>query len=115
MVGPVRTPPPSAFVLSFGALLLGCPSSSPSPSSSSATSGEAPAQPEQDRPGPWMSAALPPLGPSASASAGAPTREIVGAAHILVAYKGALGAPKTITRTKEAAKTRAEEALAKLK
>jgi hypothetical protein len=85
------------------ALLLGCPQSTPSPAGT--TSGEA-APP--DLPGPWMSAAAP-------ASADAPVREIVGAAHILVSYKGALGAPKTILRSKEAAKKRAEEALAKLK
>jgi peptidyl-prolyl cis-trans isomerase NIMA-interacting 1 len=42
-------------------------------------------------------------------------REIVGAAHILVAYKGAELAPKTVTRSKGDAKKRAEEVLAKLK
>lgn len=46
----------------------------------------------------------------------APTeRQIAGAAHILIAYKGAERAPKTITRSKEEAKKRAQEALNKLK
>ncbi len=38
-------------------------------------------------------------------------REIAGAAHILVAYKGAENAPKTVTRSKQDAKKRADEAL----
>jgi peptidyl-prolyl cis-trans isomerase D len=38
----------------------------------------------------------------------------VGAAHILVAYKGALGAAKTVTRAKADAKKRADEAHEKL-
>ena len=39
----------------------------------------------------------------------------VGASHFLVQYKGSLRAPATITRTKEEAKKRAEEGLAKAK
>lgn len=39
----------------------------------------------------------------------------MGAAHILVAYKGAELAPKEVTRSKAEAKKRAEEVLAKLK
>lgn len=42
-------------------------------------------------------------------------REVAGAAHILVAYKGAENAPKTITRTKDDARKRADEALKQLK
>jgi hypothetical protein len=42
-------------------------------------------------------------------------REIAGAMHILIAYKGAENAPKTITRTKEDARKRAETALNELK
>ncbi|NUQ79865.1 MAG: peptidyl-prolyl cis-trans isomerase, partial [Polyangiaceae bacterium] len=42
-------------------------------------------------------------------------REIAGAAHILIAYKGAELAPKGVTRSKEEAKKRAEEVFAKLK
>lgn len=39
----------------------------------------------------------------------------VAAQHVLVAYKGAKGAPKTITRSKADAKKRAEEVAAKAK
>lgn len=42
-------------------------------------------------------------------------REMFGAKHLLVMYKGSLRAPPTIERTQEEAKKRAEEALAKAK
>ena len=57
--------------------------------------------------------------PSATATSSATTEPIasrpdsVAAQHVLVAYKGAKGAEKTITRTKAQAKTRAEEVRAK--
>ena len=41
--------------------------------------------------------------------------EQIGAQHLLVMYKGGMRAPANVTRTKEEAKTRAEEALAKIK
>src|SRR6478752_5162325 len=50
---------------------------------------------------------------AAAAEASAPST--VGASHFLVQYKGSLRAPATITRTKEEAKKRAEEGLAKAK
>jgi len=59
-----------------------------------------------------VSDAVPP-GPVASAAK--PEREIAGAAHILIAYKGAERASKTVTRSKDDAKKRAAEVLAKVK
>jgi NIMA-interacting peptidyl-prolyl cis-trans isomerase 1 len=49
--------------------------------------------------------------PAAATVAATPTA--VEASHFLVQYKGALRAPESITRTKEEAKKRAEEGLAK--
>ena len=44
-----------------------------------------------------------------------PAGEWITAQHVLISYKGAKGAPLAVTRTKEQAKARAEEALAKVK
>jgi parvulin-like peptidyl-prolyl isomerase len=53
--------------------------------------------------------------PSAPGAPGAADQERVSASHLLVSYKGALRAAPTISRTKEEAKKRAQEALAKAK
>lgn len=52
---------------------------------------------------------------AASASAPKPPPDAVAAQHVLVAYKGAKGAAKTITRSKADAKKRAEEVAAEAK
>jgi parvulin-like peptidyl-prolyl isomerase len=44
-----------------------------------------------------------------------PAGEWITAQHILISYKGAKGAPLAVTRTKEQARARADEALAKVK
>jgi hypothetical protein len=44
-----------------------------------------------------------------------PPKEMFGAKHLLVMYKGSMRAPENITRTKDEAKARAEEALKKAK
>lgn len=55
--------------------------------------------------------------PAATAQALAPATppEAIIAQHVLVTYRGAKRAPKTVTRTKAAAKARAAEALGKIK
>jgi parvulin-like peptidyl-prolyl isomerase len=80
---------------------------------------EEPAQPAS-KPAPSAAAAARPLAkPLASARAAAAMdpadAETVEASHLLVAYQGSRRAAPTITRTKEEAKKRAEEALAKAK
>ncbi|HEY2368598.1 MAG TPA: peptidylprolyl isomerase [Polyangiaceae bacterium] len=44
-----------------------------------------------------------------------PAGDWITAQHILISYKGAKGAPLAVTRTKEQARARADEALAKVK
>jgi hypothetical protein len=104
---PLRTSSRLALALLFALPLAGCGENHPpAPAASAAASVvAAPAAAEAA-----ISAA--PAAPSASAAE--PVREIAGAAQILVAYKGAELAPPTVTRTKEAAKKLAAEALAKI-
>lgn len=112
--------------LLLGALLslatVGCPTSAPAPTeAASASPSIAPAplnRPLTDGPltgdGPRVDDAPRPAGSEASAPSADAPLTVVGAAHILVAYKGALGAAKTVSRTKAEAKKRAEEAHEKL-
>ncbi|MEP7121528.1 MAG: peptidylprolyl isomerase [Byssovorax sp.] len=95
-----------ALIAIFALPLAGCPASPP-PDPPPADSAPVPAptnRPLVDGP----RASIEPT-PAAAPSADAPLT-VVGAAHILVAYKGALGAAKTVTRTKADAKKRADEA-----
>lgn len=62
---------------------------------------------------PAASSAAPASSPAPSAAEAAPT--VIAAQHILVAYKGAKGAPKNVTRSKADAKKRAEEVLERIK
>ena len=56
-----------------------------------------------------------PLQAAAPGASGVADQERISASHLLVQYKGSMRAAPTITRTKEEAKARAEEALAKAK
>lgn len=110
-----------AIALVCAGVVTGCPSgnssnNAPSPTDPTPTTSAAPSPMLE-----WSSATT---AASSSASAvqvtpppvpEAPQREIAGAAHILVIYKGAEGAPKTITRSKDDARKRAVQALTELK
>ena len=52
-------------------------------------------------------------GPKSSATVGTPEPEVIAASHILVQYRGANRAGVMVTRSKEAARARAEDALAR--
>lgn len=110
---------PLVAILSL--LATGCPASPPAPTeapSAAPSAAESPANgplavgPLAD--GPRIGDGPRPAGSEASAPAVEAPPTVVGAAHILVAYKGALGAAKTVSRTKADAKKRAEEAREKL-
>ncbi len=90
------------------------PAPPPAPSTTTTTAAAAPVEPSPS--------SLSPLSPGATADrpmqpaqAAEAEPEIIAAQHLLVAYKGAKGAAKTITRSKADAKKRAEEAAAKAK
>jgi hypothetical protein len=90
---------------------LGCQEQpAPSPSTSAAAK---PAQSAAPSAAPAALAPPPPASVTAAPSEAPP--ESISAQHILVAYRGAKGAPKTVTRSKPDAKKRAEEVLAKAK
>lgn len=96
----------SVVILAAALLLLACdekkaaaPSVAPPPSPSAAASSDTP---------PAATAAS-----TSTAAKAAPTA--VAAQHVLVAYKGAKGAPKGVTRSKADATKRAEEVASKAK
>lgn len=76
-----------------------------------------PAPPPATSSAPAPSASEAPAATASAAPSAAPTAEptAVSAQHVLVAFKGAEGAPKTVSRTKAEAKKRAEEVLEKAK
>jgi hypothetical protein len=96
------------LAISLPALVAACdpPKDAPPPAPSAMFTSEVTAG---RGPGP-----MPVVVPTASAAPTAPEREVAGAAHVLVAYKGAENAPKTVARSKADAKKRAEEAHKKL-
>jgi peptidyl-prolyl cis-trans isomerase NIMA-interacting 1 len=98
----------SSVTLGITALCAaGCPAAPPTPSERAPASATIPhAAPSS------VGSLTPPIDTGAPVADAAPT--VVGAAHILVAYKGALGAAPTIVRSKADAKKRAGEAHEKL-
>lgn len=94
----------ASSVVLFALQLVGCDGNKAPPPAASATAAPSASAPASAA-APASSAATPVL----------PEREIAGAAQILVTWKGADLAPKTVTRTKEAARKIAEEAAAKIK
>lgn len=94
----------ASSVVLFALGLVGCDGNKAAPPAASATAAPSASAPASAA-APASSAAAPVL----------PEREIAGAAQILVTWKGADLAPKTVTRTKEAARKIAEEAAAKIK
>jgi parvulin-like peptidyl-prolyl isomerase len=97
----------------LGVALLGCDAHPDKAAAATSTSAADPAASAPPAPSAPPSAASS-TAPSAAASAGAPPDTVI-AQHILVAYAGAKRAPKGIARSKADAKTRAAEALAKVK
>jgi peptidyl-prolyl cis-trans isomerase NIMA-interacting 1 len=108
----MRRAPLLVLITALTAPLAGCDSppaptsSDPAGASASATGAPAPAPIKGDRI--VASSVEQPVTPPPEAPP-----EVVAAQHVLVAYKGAKGAPPKIARTKADAKKRAEEALAK--
>lgn len=114
-VASMRTSSRLALFCALTTIVFGC-ESRPDPSTTTTTASATTASPAAP-------SGLSPLSPSAMAdkpmqvptAPAAETPTIIAAQHLLVAYKGAKSAPKTITRSKADAKKRAEEALAKAK
>jgi hypothetical protein len=106
----------ASSVIVFSVSLVGCDGNKTPPPAASATA-SAPAAPASAVASATASAA--PSGSASAAPTGSaaalPEREIAGAQQVLVSYKGAELAPKTVTRSKDDAKKRAAEALSKIK
>jgi hypothetical protein len=100
---------PARALILLALPLLGCGENHPVPPAPSAAP-SAVVAPASAEPAPTTTAA----DPAPSSSALLPPREIAGASQILVAWAGSEFAPKTVTRTKDAAKKRAAEALSKI-
>ncbi len=116
-----QTLPLVAILALFTLVATGCPASPAPTEALSAAPSAVPAptnRPLVDGPladvGPRIGDGPTAAGSEASAPAVEAPPTVVGAAHVLVAYKGALGAAKTVSRTKADAKKRAEEAREKL-
>jgi len=102
---------PRAALLLVPALVLACQDPPPAPAPAKSA---VPAAAPSPTPTPMPSAA--PL-PTPEKTAAAPEKppEWITAQHVLVAYKGAKNAPKTVTRSKADAKKRADEVATKAK
>jgi hypothetical protein len=99
-----------ALGVAVAAAFMGCDAprgASPTPQPSAAASAIVTAA--------GSAASAAPVAAPASAPAAAPAPETIIAQHVLVTYRGAKRAPKTVTRTKAEAKARAAEALGKLR
>ncbi len=112
-----RSPSPPALAAFIAFVLVAsaaCDPPTPPPAPATSATSTTPSAPPLPSgapiPGPWASAlavepsASAPPAPTEAVPAYAPGREVAGAAHILIAYKGAQGAAPTVTRSKEAAK-----------
>lgn len=94
---------------------LGFLRATPAPAADEAAHGSSPAKPATETKPATSAQPTPPPMPPRPAPTAAEAREVFGAKHLLVMYKGSLRAPPTITRTQDEAKKRATEALAKAK
>ena len=91
------------------------PKEEPVPPAASASTPPAPPASTSPAPSPASSSAMViPPPPAAAAPLPGPNDAII-AQHVLVTYRGAKRAPKTVNRTKAQAKARAQEALAKVR
>src|SRR5579871_605284 len=104
-----------AVLAAAGLLGAACdkPKEEPVSPSASASTATGPSSAPVTAPAASTAMVIPP--PTATAAALPGPNDAIIAQHVLVTYKGAKRAPKTVTRTKAQAKARAEEALAKIR